>query len=63
MGADSADMQSISKSNKEFWFLLFVIDIYSKYAWLLLLKDKKVFTITYTYRKALKQKANQARYG
>ena len=40
-GADLADMQLISKSNKRFRFLLCVIDIFSKYAWLVPLKDKK----------------------
>ena len=38
--ADLADMQLISKFNKGFRFLLCVIDIYSKYAWVVLLKDK-----------------------
>ena len=32
-GADLADMQLISKFNEGFRFLLYVIDIYSKYAW------------------------------
>ena len=36
-----ADMQLISKFNKGFRFLLCVIDIYSKYAWVVPLKDKK----------------------
>ena len=40
-GADLADMQLISKFNKGFRFLLCVIDIYSKYSWVILLKDKK----------------------
>ena len=40
-GADLADMQLIRKSNKGFRFLLCVIDIFSKYAWVLPLKDKK----------------------
>ena len=31
-GADLADMQLISKFNKGFRFLLFVVDIYGKYA-------------------------------
>ena len=31
-GADSADMQLISKFNKGFRFLLCVIDIFTKYA-------------------------------
>ena len=38
--ADLADMQLISKFNKGFKFLLCVIDIYSKYAWVVPLKDK-----------------------
>ena len=41
-GADLADMQLISKFNKGFIFLLCVIDIFSKYAWVVPLKDKKV---------------------
>ena len=41
-GADLVDMQLISKFYKGFRFLLCVIDIYSKYAWVVPLKDKKV---------------------
>ena len=40
-GADLADLQLISKFNKGFRFLLCVTDIYSKYAWVIPLKDKK----------------------
>ena len=40
-GADLADMQLLSKFNKGFRFLLCVIDIFSKYAWVIPLKDKK----------------------
>ena len=36
-GADLADMQLINKFNKGFRFLLCVIDIFSKYAWVLVL--------------------------
>ena len=39
--ADLADMQPISKFDRGFKFLLCVIDIYSKYAWVIPLKDKK----------------------
>ena len=39
-------MQLISKFSKGFRFLLRVIDIYSKYAWVIPLKDKKGITIT-----------------
>ena len=38
-GADLADMQLISKFKKGFRFLLSVIDIFSKYAWVVPLKD------------------------
>ena len=40
-GADLADMELLSKFNKGFRFLLCVIDIFSKYAWVVPLKDKK----------------------
>ena len=40
VGADLEDMQLISKFNKGFRFLLSVIDIYSKYAWVPFSKDK-----------------------
>ena len=44
-GADLAYMQLISKFNKGFRFSLCVIDIFSKYAWVVLLKDKKGISI------------------
>ena len=52
-GADLVDMQLISKLNKGFRFLLCVIDIYSKYAWVFPLKDNKGITITNSYQKKL----------
>ena len=39
-GTDLADMQLISKFNKGFRFLLCVVDIYSKYAWVIPFKDR-----------------------
>ena len=41
-GVDLADMQLISKFNKGIRFLLCAIDIFSKYALVVPLKDKKV---------------------
>ena len=40
-GADLADMQLLSKYNKGIRFLLCVIDIFSKYAWVIPLKHEK----------------------
>ena len=50
-GADLADMQMISKFNKGFRVSLCVIDIYSKYTWVIPLKDKKGITITIAFQK------------
>ena len=51
-GADLADMQLICKFIKGFRFLLCVIDIFSKYAWVVPLKDKrKVLQLIIFYRK------------
>ena len=40
---DLADMQSLSKFNKEIKYLLCAIDFFSKYPWVVPIKDKKVF--------------------
>ena len=40
-GVDLADMQSLSKYNKGMKYLLCVIDLFSKYAWVVPIKDKK----------------------
>ena len=48
-------MQLTSKFNKGFRFLLCVIDICSKYAWVNPLQDEKGITITNTFKKMLKE--------
>ena len=53
-GADLADMQLISKFNKGFRFLLCVVDIFSKYAWVVPLKDKKGVSIVNAFQSILK---------
>ena len=53
-GADLTDMQILSKFNKGFRFLLCVIDIFSKYAWIVPLKDKKGVSIVNAFQKMLK---------
>ena len=40
-GVDLADMQSLSKYNKGIKYLLCAIDLFSKYAWAVPIKDKK----------------------
>ena len=61
-GTDLAEMQLIGKFNKGFRFLWCVIDIYSKYAWVIPLKDKKGITIPEAFQKILhesKRKPNK----
>ena len=54
-GVDLADMQLLSKYNKGIRFLLCVIDIFSKYAWVVPLKDKKGVNIVKAFQIILKQ--------
>ena len=52
----------LSKFHKGLIFLLYVIDIYSKYAWVIPLKDKKGSTITNAFQEILhesKRKPNK----
>ena len=46
-------MQLITKFNKGFRFLLCVIDVFSKYAWVVPLKDKKGVSIVNAFQKIL----------
>ena len=62
MDADLADMQLIRTFNKKLRFLLCVIDLFSKYAWGLPLKDKKGVTIANAFQNILndsKRKLNK----
>ena len=53
-------MQLISKFNEGVHFLLCVIDIFSKYACVLPLKDNKGITITNAFQKSLKESNRKA---
>ena len=48
-----ADMQSLSKYNKRMKYLLCAIDIFSKYAWVVPLKDKKGTSIVNPFQKII----------
>ena len=54
-GADLADMQLLSRYNKGIRFLLCVIDIFSKYAWVVPLKDKKGISFVKAFQITLKK--------
>ena len=48
-------MQLLSKFNKRFKFLSCVIDIFSKYAWVISLKEKKGISIVNAFKQILKE--------
>ena len=52
-GVDLADMQSLSKYNKGIKYLLCAIDLFSKYAWVVPLKDKRGITIVNAFQKVI----------
>ena len=54
-GVDLAYMQSLSRKNKGIKYLLCAIDLYSKYAFVIPLKDKKGISIVNAFNKIIKQ--------
>ena len=50
-GADLVDVQSLNKYNKRIKYLLCAIDLFSKYAWVVPLKDKRRITIVNAFQK------------
>ena len=56
MGVDLADMKSLSKYNRRIKYLLGVIDLFSKYAWVVPIKDKKETSIVNAFKKIISEK-------
>ena len=54
-GVDLADMQSLSKKNKSIKYLLCAVDLYSKYPFVVPLKDRKGISIANAFNKIIKQ--------
>ena len=54
-GVDLADMQSLSIKNKGIKYLVCAIDLYSKYAFVIPLRDKKEISIVNAFNKIIKQ--------
>ena len=49
-------MQSLSKYNKGIKYLLCAIDLFSKYAWVIPIKDKKGTSIVNAFKKIISEK-------
>ena len=54
-GVDLADMQSLSRKNKGIKYLLCATDLFSKYAFVIPLKDKKGISVVNAFNKIIKQ--------
>ena len=54
-GVDLADMQTLSRKNKGIKYLLYAIDLYSKYAFVIPLENKKGISVTNGFNKIIKQ--------
>ena len=52
--ADLVDMQSSSKYNDSYKYLLCVIDVFSKYGWIVPLKDKTGKSVAAAFEKIFK---------
>ena len=52
-GVDLADVQSLSRYNKGVQYSLCAIDLFSKYAWVVPLKDKKGTSVVYAFKKII----------
>ena len=50
-GVDLADIQLLSKYNKGIKYLLCAIDLFSKYVWVVSIKDKKGFRLLMPFKK------------
>ena len=50
-GVDLADMQPLSKYNKGIKYLSCAIDLFSKYAWVVPIKDKKGISMVNAFKK------------
>jgi len=53
--ADLVEMQAFSKFNRGFRYLLTVIDVFSKYGWMLPLKDKTGKSVTDAFKEIFKK--------
>ena len=56
---DLASMENISKDNKDFKFILCVIDVFSKFAWCIPLKNKSAPTVLDSVKKIVAESGRQ----
>ena len=62
-GVYLAGTQSLSKFYKGIKYLLSAIDLFSKYAWVVPIKDKKGTSIVIAFNKIISEEGSQIKYG
>ena len=62
-GADLADMESLNEYNKGIKYLLCAINLFSKYAWVVSLKDKRGISIVNAFQKIVSKGRKPIKYG
>jgi len=61
-GSDLVEMQEWSRQNKGYRYMLNVIDVFSKYAWSIPLKDKMGETVTEAFKLIVKNSNRAPQY-
>ena len=61
--SDLVEMQQFSKWNKGYTYFLMVLDLFSKYGWIVPLKDKKGETVTEAFKTISKRAVNHNIFG
>ena len=62
-GVDFGDMKSLSKYKKGIKYLLCAIDLFSKYTWIVLIKDKKGASIVNAFKTIISKERKPIKYG
>ena len=61
-GADLVEMQEWSKQNNGYRYMLNIIDVFSKYAWSVPLKDKRGESVTIAFKSIVKSSNRQPKF-
>ena len=57
--ANLVDTSVFARGDKGFKFILSIIDVFSKYGWLVLLKDKRGTTVLLSFQRVLKPRTSE----